>query len=193
MTSTRRVRRLRVRADHEDDARRAATLLTDALRTASLPLADQGRLVVVRKLPLGRISVHVSAPSLALQIERVMREIVSQAVAYDLPAAAEANAVAFPDRSDAIISLARLHARAAPAAEWFWSDVVRGWRAELSGEERWRLILDAAHEVPEAAAVAAAVIDQAVRAGAEDALLSAVPSGQGARWLRLEGWTSVEP
>jgi hypothetical protein len=188
--STRRVRRLRVRAEDEDDARRAATLLADALRTASLPLADQGRLVVIRHLPLGRISVRVSASSLALQIERVVREIVSQAVAYDLPAAAAANAVAFPDRSDAIVALARLHATAAPTDQWFWSDVVHGWRADRSCEERWQLILDAAHALPEAAVVSAAVIDQAVRAGTEDALLSAIRPGQGAQWLRMEGWSS---
>jgi hypothetical protein len=190
--STRRVRRLRVHAEDEDDARRAATLLTDALQTASLPVADQGRLVVIRHLPLGRISVRVSASSLALQIERVMSEIVSQAVAYDLPAAAEANAVAFPDRSDAIVALARLYARGAPTDQWFWSDVVRGWGADLSREERWQSILDAAHALPEAAVVSAAVSDQAISAGREDALLSAIPPGQGARWLRMEGWTSVD-
>ena len=82
---------------------------------------------------------------------------------------------------------------APPADEWFWPEVVTGWRAEASRAERWSLLLQAAHGVPGAAIVAAAVIDRAIRAGVEDALLSSVPTGQGARWLRLEGWTSLSP
>jgi hypothetical protein len=189
----RRVRRLHLRADAEDDARHAATLLTDALRTASLPAADQGRLIVIRRLALGRISAHVSPASLALHIERVTRDVISQAVDYDLPAADTANAVVLPNRSDAIITLARRHAGSAPANEWFWTAVVPGWRANASRGERWSLLLDATHDVPEAAIVAAAVIAQAVGAGVEDALLSSIPAGQGAHWLRLEGWSSSAP
>ncbi len=185
----RRVRRLHVRADAEDDARHAATLLSDALSTASLPGADRGRLIVIQRLALGRISAHVSPASLALRIERVTRDVMSQAVAYDVPAAGDANAVVFSDRGDAIIALARLHARGAPAREWFWTAIVRGWRADASRGERWSLLLQAAHGVPEAAVVAAALIDQAIGAGVEDALLSSIPAGQGGQWLRMEGWS----
>jgi len=191
--SSRRIRRLHVRAEAEDDARHAATLLTDAFRTASLPLADHGRLIVIRRLALGRISVHVSPASLALHIERVAHEVVSQAVTYDLASARDANAVAFHDRSDAIITLARLHARGAAADEWFWGEIVRGWRAAVSRDDRWSLLLDAAHGVPEAAIVAAAVVDQIVRAGSGDRWLSSIPAGRGAQWLWQEGWSSLEP
>ena len=189
----RRVRRMHVRAHADDDARHAATLLADALRTASLPAPDEGRLVVIRRLALGRISVRVSPSSLALHIERVAHDVMSQAVTFDVPAAGAANAVVFPDRSDAIVALAGLYAGGAPADEWFWPEVVNGWRADASRAERWSLLLQAAHGVPGAAIVAAAVIDRAIRAGVEDALLSSVPTGQGARWLRLEGWTSLSP
>ena len=193
LVPARRVRRMHVRAHADDDARHAATLLADALRTASLPAPDEGRLVVIRRLALGRISVRVSPSSLALHIERVAHDAMSQAVTFDVPAAGAANAVVFPDRSDAIVALAGLHAGGAPADEWFWPEVVNGWRAEASRAERWSLLLQAAHGVPGAAIVAAAVIDRAIRAGVEDALLSSVPTGQGARWLRTEGWTSLSP
>jgi hypothetical protein len=112
-------------------------------------------------------------------------------VAYDAPAAGAANAVVFPGRGDAIITLARLHARGAAADAWFWPEVAGGWRADASPGERWMLLLEATHCGPEAAAVAAGVIGQAVGADAEDELLSSIPPGHGARWLRLEGWSSL--
>ena len=76
LVPARRVRRMHVRAHADDDARHAATLLADALRTASLPAPDEGRLVVIRRLALGRISVRVSPSSLALHIERVAHDVM---------------------------------------------------------------------------------------------------------------------
>ena len=184
---------MHLRASADEDARHAATLLGDALRTASLPAADEGRLVIIRRLALGRISARVGPASLALQIEHVARKVMSEAVIYDLPAAGAANAVVFPDRSQAIIALAGLHAHGSPADDWFWPEVVHGWRTDASGGERWSLLLQAAHGVPEAVVTAAVLIDRAIQAGVEDALLSSVPAGQGARWLRLEGWSSASP
>jgi hypothetical protein len=189
----RHVRRLHVRAAVEDDARHAATLLTDALSTASLPAADQGRLIVIQRLALGRISTRVSPASLALHIELATRDAILQAVTYDRAAAGAANAVVFPDRSEAIIALARLHALGFAADEWFWPSIVGGWRTGLSRRERWLLLLDGAHSVPESPIVAAAILAQAIAAGAEDELLSSIPRGQGADWLRLEGWSRIEP
>jgi len=189
----RRVRRLRIRAAAEDDARRTAVLLGDALHTASLPFADQGRLIVIRRLPLGRISPRASAASLALHIERIAGEVISQAVPYDSPAAGKAAAVVFPDRSEAIIQLARVLARDTGCNEWFWPEVVRGWRSDVSREERWLRLLEAAHSAPEAALVAAAVVGEALGAGVQDRLLSSIPAGQVLDWLQLEGWTRLEP
>ena len=190
---SRHVRRLRVRAAAEDDARHAATLLGDALRTASLGVADQGRFVVIRRLPLGRISTRVSAASLALHIERVAAEVMADAVSYDLPSAGAANAVAFASRAEAMVALARTHASGASADEWFWPEVVPGWRGDLSRSARWTLLLDAAHATPESAVVAAAVIDRAIAAGVVDEILSDVSQRQALRWLQLEGWSRIGP
>jgi hypothetical protein len=191
--AARRVHRLHVRASAEDEARHAAVLLADALSTASLPDADRERLIVIRRLALGRIPGRVSPASLALHIERVTQDIMSQAVTYDVASAGAANAVAFPDRGEAIIALARLHATGASGDEWFWPAVVHGWHPGASRGDRWSRVLEAAHAVPEAAVVAAAVLDQAIRARAQDELLASIPSGRGVRWLRAAGWGSVSP
>jgi hypothetical protein len=178
----RHVRRLHVRAAADEDASRAATLLSDALRTATLPGADEGRLVIIRRLDLGRISASVPATTLALQIERVTSELLSHAVIYSDRAAETAAAVTFPSRSAAMVALARVYARRARAGEWYWPIVVPGWRT-ANRAQRWLLLLDAAQTLPEALLVAAAIVDQAIAAGADHELLSAIPGGRGDVWL----------
>jgi len=189
----RRVGRLRVRAREESEARHASVLLADALRTASLPSADQGELLVVRKLSLGRISPFASSATLALQLELAMRGARLSAVHFASSAAPSANAVIFPSRAEALAALARSHARRIEPGEWFWSAAVTGWAAPLSRPARWRLLLAAAHELPEAAVASARIVREALRAGVEDELLNALPPGQGAPWLQLEGWTWPPP
>jgi hypothetical protein len=188
-SSARRVGRLHVRGSSEDDARHASTLLADALHTASLPVADTGRLIVIRRLVLGEISAGVSAAAIALHIERAMHAAIAQATVYDMAPAPRANAVVFPGRAEAIVALARLHARRAPVDAWFWPRIVEGWRHDLSRGERWLRLLDAAHDEPEAAAVASLVVAAAVGAGAEDELLGSVPPGRGITWLVRAGWS----
>ncbi len=64
----RSVRRLQLKAASDSHVRRVVLGLEDALRTASLPGVD-GRLWVVRKRNLGRISVEVSPQALAILLE----------------------------------------------------------------------------------------------------------------------------
>jgi hypothetical protein len=188
----RRVRHLRVRAASEDDARRAAILIEDALRTASAPVAAGGQMLVVRRLSLRGISVRASAATLALQIERALREARMAAVPFDLPAARTADAVLVAGSAEGLARLAKLHAAGAELREWFWTAVVPAWRADLSRSERWLALLEAAHELPQAALAAAMIVEQAVCAGMENELLCAVPPGRGCAWLQLAGWTAAE-
>lgn len=184
----RRVRRLHVRAADEDDASHAVTLLSDALHTVSFPGADEGRLVVIQRLALGRIARGASPTTLALLIERATREAMADAVVYDLPPADTANAVAFRDRGEAIAALAERHARELFTGHWFWPAVVPGWDSGLPRAERWRLLLDVAHGMPAAPLVVAAVVHRAFSAGRQHEMLACIPVGGGAGWLRALGW-----
>lgn len=190
---SRRVRSLRIRGPGEEDARRVAIVLADALHTASMPVAERGQMLLVRKLELGRISPRASAATLALLLERALREVRIAAVAFDLPGATGANAVLVPGRAEAIARLARLHARGIEAREWFWAAAAPAWDAGLSRGERWVALLEAAHALPEAVLVTAAVVREAVRAKVEDELLDAVSLGQVRHWLRVEGWSMAAP
>ncbi len=147
-------------------------------------------MLLVRKLPLGRISARASAATLALQIEQVLQAARLEAVPFDQPAAQETNAVFIPGQLEAIVRLARRHAHGAPAEEWFWKMIVPGWRPDLSSGERWLALLRAAHELPEAAVAVAAVVEEAVEAGVENELLCALPPGLGHAWLQRAGWNA---
>jgi hypothetical protein len=190
---SRRVRSLRIRSPAEEDARRAAIVLADALHTASMPVAERGQMLLVRKLELGRISPRASAATLALLVERALRDVRMAAVSFDLPGATGANAVLVPGRAEAVARLARLHARGIEAREWFWAAAVPAWSAGLSRGERWVALLEAAHALPEAVLVTAEVVREAVRAKVEDELLDAVSLGQVRHWLRVEGWSGAAP
>jgi hypothetical protein len=144
-------------------------------------------MLIVRKLALGRISPHASAATLALQLERAMREVRISAVPFDRPGAKDANAVLMASHAEAIAHLARLHALGAEAREWFWSDVVPAWHRGLSAGERWLALFQAGDNLTEGLLVAAMVLKEAVSAGVEDHALSALPPGQGGEWLLLAG------
>jgi len=144
----RRIRRMRIRAASEDEASHASILLSDALHTASLPVVARGQMLVVRNLPLGRISARASSTTLALRLEQVLRELIVSAVPFHLPSAQSANAVFFPDHAEAIARLARLHARGVAAKEWFWPAVAPAWASGLSRGDRWLSLLDAAQHAP---------------------------------------------
>ena len=188
----RHVRRLHVRAESAEDGRRAAVLIGDALHTASLPGADDGRLVVIRRLALGRIPRHASPGTAALLIESRVRETLSAAVWYDCPEAGRADIVLFPSRSDAVIQLARRHARGAPTDDWYWPRIVPEWGAHLSRPSRWLRLLATAHDFEEAPVAAAAIVQETIAAGTLGEMLAAVPAGAGAPWLRALGWTLPE-
>ena len=126
----RRVLRARVRCARPDDARHAGVLLADALRTASLP--DRGRLIVFRRVDLGRLSPRSSATAWSRRLERELQALADRAVFFAEPAAARAPTVWFPDDWQPAIELAVRLVRGAESTGWFWSAAVPGWRAGLA-------------------------------------------------------------
>lgn len=115
----RSVGRLHVRAQDLGRARRAESRIEDALRTASLP-EDGGRLLLVRKLDLGRVDLHASPVALARQVERAFARDGQRCVHALEPRAARADAVWFRDALEAHVERARRLLCGAPADEWFW-------------------------------------------------------------------------
>ena len=163
--ATRRVGRLRLCAPSHDQARRAATLFENALRTASLPDAGHGRLILIRRLNLGRIHPRAGAASFALRLEEVARAAVLRAVPADSAAAVTADAVCFRDCAEALAMFARRLARRVPASEWFWPAALPGWRAGLDRSAQWFALLRIAESLPASTLAAATLVREANRGG----------------------------
>lgn len=185
---SRHVSRLRLRASSADHARHAAILFEDALRTASLPDAERSCLVLIRRLNLGRLPARAGAVDFARRLEQAAREAASGAVPATSPAANTAQAVCFRDRSEALTLLARRLARRAAADEWFWPAALPGWRADLDRPTQWLTLLRIAEGLPEFALAAAAVGREALIGGDCSEMMSGLPTGIGAHWLRLAGF-----
>lgn len=132
----RRVRRLRLAGAREEHAHHGRVLLEDALRTATLH--DEGRLIVVRRLHLGRIPLRASATHWSRRLEDSFRQSRSVPVHFDSPAARDAGVVFFENRAEPWFALAERVARGRPAPEWFWPVAVPDWTPRQSPADTLR-------------------------------------------------------
>lgn len=135
------VRHLRLRADSEASVRRTALKLEDALRCASLP-DNGGRLLLVRRLDLGRLTADISSQTLALLVERRVQECGYSWVHGATPDAIQSNAVWFHDTADALITLAgHVVRRTSHVAAWFWRAVLPNYSAALAPAQILEMIV----------------------------------------------------
>jgi hypothetical protein len=144
----RHVRRLRLHAGAEGMARRAVLLMEDAMRTASLPDAG-GRIVLVRRLALGRIDPRAPPQTLALALERGMARIRPE-LAYAEGDQPRAGAVWFRDALDAHTRLALRVAGGKPVDAWYWPLAVPAWRPRSPVHQALRDIARSLAALPEA-------------------------------------------
>jgi hypothetical protein len=189
-TAARRVRRVRLAAPSDPLVRRGALLLEDALHTATLPAGEGGRLLLVRSLDVGRIDPAAPPSSLALAVERRMRELARDAVWAGDPAAPRAAAVFFRDAAEAAGLLAVRLIRDGRADAWFWRAAVPGFRADEGMAPGVRLALAAAAASPSGAVAVAGVLRTALEHACADALLACVGPEDARRLLDFAGWTA---
>lgn len=182
----RRVRHLRLRAGSQADVGRVLPVLEDALRCASLPDAGS-RLLLVRRLALGRIARDANAQALAQVIEQRVAAVGGQWVEGGTPAAAGAACVCFPGALEARVQLALRIARGAPHAEWYWPLAVPELRAAESPGDALQHIACAIAQWPEARRALPAWVAALVRAGAGACLSAAIGAPQGESLVRQVG------
>lgn len=121
----RQIHQLRLKCARDEHARHGRVLLEDALSTASL--GDEGRLVFVRRLNLGKIPLRASSTVWSLRLEERYRQSQIVPVRYDRPSAARAGAVCFPDATEPWLALALRSVENLPCSEWFWAPALPGW------------------------------------------------------------------
>ena len=182
----RSVRRLQLKAESDSHVRRVAVGLEDALRTASLPGVD-GRLWVVRKLNLGRISVGVSPQTLAILLEDRVASQGLSAVHGIQPSAVSADAVWFRDSLEAYTALGLRLAGGKSTAEWYWPLAISGWRTHWSEKEGLRWLAFSLAGRPEAPVALPHWVGVLVRARRSEVLIDGLRPGDGRALLALCG------
>jgi hypothetical protein len=121
----RTVQHLRLRAPTAQAAVHAVHRLEDALRCASLPDGGE-RVLLVRRLHLGRLPEGLSSQSLSLLIERRVAAVGGEWVHGDDGCAARSDTVFFATRLQAAQAALRRRARGAVLSAWYWPSALPG-------------------------------------------------------------------
>ena len=180
------VRHLRVAAASEPAARRFVTTLEDALRCATLP-GDDRRVVVVRRLALGRVAHDAGTQRLGLLIEqRLARGEIAWAD-IDEPPDPRADVAGFAGALEARVHLARRLVQGMACDAWYWPLAVPELRRARTPREALRHIAQAIAAWPEARVALPAWIAQVVDAGGATALCAAVDERVARTLLREAG------
>jgi hypothetical protein len=191
-TAERIVRHLRLRADSEAAVRRAVLKLEDALRCASLPDTDR-RVLLVRRLNLGRIDAGLSSQSLSLQLEQHVAAVGGAWVHGVDPSAARADFVLFRDTLEARYELALRLAQAVPCGAWYWPLAVPEFKPADGAQANIRRIAFALAALPEAPAALPTWIARLCAAGVASALVQTIGSVEGALLLRAARLSADTP
>jgi hypothetical protein len=183
------VRQLRLHVADEGDTTRGALLVEDALRTASVNTG--ARVLVVRRLALGKIDAGVSPASVALRVEQELLEIAGHAVSVRDTSAGSARAVYFDDALHVLSLLASRIAARERIDEWFWSLACPAARADLPRAEALRAVVLAAFDTG-VGVLGPATVLRAIATRGESALnefITALRWQDGQELFRRSGWS----
>ena len=185
------VRHLRVSAPDEAAVRALLPRLEDALRCASLP--DGGaRVLLVRRLALGRIAAGISPGALAQRVEQRLAESGVTWIDGGTAGAERAEHVCFASAFDARLQLAARLLRGQPCEAWYWRLAVPEWRRGEPLALQLRTITLEVAGWPEAAVALPAWVAGVVRAGGAAWLAQAFKPAEGAALLHHVGRMSIE-
>ncbi|NTX67269.1 hypothetical protein HUA74_42130 [Myxococcus sp. CA051A] len=191
--ATRHVETIRLTARTPALVRRGAVLLEDALRTASFPEAGRGRVLVIRRLPVGVIHGHLPPASVALALERVVRELAASAVHAEEPSAPHRDAVFFHDDAEPPLALARRLVRGEPVMAWFWPFAVADFAPSRPRDEQLRRVLAAAFTSSAGLGAAVRLVEVLNQRGDLDVLLGVLRRSDGEDLLQVSGGTPSVP
>lgn len=171
----RTVQRLHLRAPSAQAAVHAVHRLEDALRCASLPDVGE-RVLLVRRLHLGRLPEGFSSQSLSLLIEQRVAVIGGEWVHGGEARAAQADTVFFASHLQA--AQAALHRRAMGLTldAWYWPLALPGVAVKAAPAAFLEQVVNGLCERPDAPATLPAWVADAVARGQADWLVRHLPA-----------------
>ena len=171
-----RVKCLHLKLSDADAAAKSQFLVEEALRLSSED--GGGRLVVLRKLDLGRIDQGLNARASAL-----LREMIANAVPASSERSIRAEAVYFESTASAHGSLLELLLRDIEPVAWFWAKAVPMWKR---GESRSILrLLISLNQSPQSRIILAQTLLRVIQSGALPALFQKVSEADAVRMLNV--------
>ncbi|MDP2075921.1 hypothetical protein [Hydrogenophaga sp.] len=185
--SDRNIQHLRLRAPSAQMAVHAAHRLEDALRCASLP--DTGeRLLLVRRLHLGRLPAGCSSQSLSLLIEQRVGAVGGEWVRGDDEArAARSDTVFFASRLQAAQIALRRRAMGLPLDGWHWPLALPGVAVHAHAQAFLAQLVECLGAQPEAPALLPVLAIHALEHGHARWLMQHVDAALARRWVELAG------
>ena len=182
----RHARRLRLVAGSQEAARAAVPRLEDALRCASLPDAGS-RLLVVRRLALGRLPRQASSQAIARLIEARFAEGGARWTEGETDDRTGAECVVFASAWHARVALAARLLRGERVSAWYWPLAVPEFRCSIAVGDNLRAIAGTLALSPEARVALPAWAVRVVRAGGAARLAALLPERFGEALLREAG------
>lgn len=165
--------------------------IEDALRCASLP--DEGsRVLVVRRLDLGRIPAEISASELSRLIEARVAATGQHWIMGGTPAAMQADCVVFASALEARVQLAVHLARGEPCREWYWQPAVREYLPVFGVAENLRRMAGLIAQWPEARTALPAWIAAIVEAKQATVLVAALGEAYGQALVQRVGIPALD-
>ena len=194
----RRVHTVHLTAPSETLLRRGSVLLEDAMHTASLPVADSGRLWLVRSINVGTINPKNSAASIALTLEAQFRHLKMNAVHGSDRTSDLASVVYFHDLVDAYCCFVLRLMEPVPMQEWFWRSALPQLFQQWQSTEQSRSIalkLALVHLLDTHAQVLALaeLLHRLQQANRLDFVLNILDLTDGEVLLQACGWVRVAP
>lgn len=182
----RTVQHLHLSAPSAQAAVHAVHRLEDALRCASLP--DTGeRLLLVRRLHLGRLPADLSSQSLSLLIEQRVRAAGGSWVHGEHASAAESPTVFFASRLQAAQAAVRRRAEGRSLTAWFWRAALRGAQIDASDGEFLHSVIAMLAQESTARVSLPSLVADTVAAGHADWLIRRMPQETSRLLLAVSG------
>jgi len=184
----RHVRRSVLRVGEGVSRHRIAYSLEEALRLATLPGEEEGRIYCFRSVSLSGIPAEANRRAWTEQIQQLLGTLAAQAVHASNPGAGSANAVFFNNFEELLETLLRKAVRShgatqTSAPEWFSNSVI-GAEPGASYAQLIPAILERLRPPAITPGAAAAILFAALGSADPVSLLSAIPNATLREWLR---------
>ena len=167
----RRIHKLSLRVSDRSHAYRAAGLVEEALRLASLPGESEGRTYHFRFIALGTIRPGESVSVLMLRLQSEFLRLMTTAVHVEDPRACLSDVIYFRSQLEPIrYALGRI-ARGQPLGSWFLRSAFPDLSPTLAPAEAIEYLLEASASLPGGVVNVAQVLDELLARGELERLL----------------------